>query len=155
MDFRLVSLAFRQVGDDQANGGRPFGPQRDGRHQRRKFRGVAGREDQLGASPAFAQHRGQQPAVRRGDGLLDPAAHDLLQGQLEHLGETVVAVVDDPLRSDRCRPFAHLFDQGPIGVLAALEREHPLPVGRVDHQRVDRPLADGAEGLLGVGQLGL
>ena len=39
-------------------------------------------------------------------------------------------------------------------MLPALEREHALPVGRVNHQRIDRSLLDGAESLLGVLQLG-
>ena len=89
-----------------------------------------------------------------GEELFDSAAHDPFQRQLEHFGEALVEVVDDAFGRDRGRPFAHLFDQGPIGMLAALERENAFSVGRFDHQRVDGPLLDGAERFLRLLELG-
>ena len=138
-----MALAFRQVGDDQANGGRAFGPEQDGRHQGRHLRGVGSREGQFRSPLALAEHRGQQPAVGRGNEVLHPAAHDPFQRHLEHLGEAMVAVMNDALGSERGRTFAHLFDQGPIGVLAALEREQALALGRGDDQGIHLAFADG------------
>ncbi len=88
------------------------------------------------------------------DEISHRGTHDSFQREFEHVGTALVAVVDQPVGSECQRPFTHLFDQCPVRVLNALQREDLLSSWRLHHESIDRPLADGAKRFLQLFQLG-
>ena len=102
------------------------------------------------ACQSLAQQRLEARCGAFGEEAANRRAHDLLQGPLEHVGESPVAVVDDAVAGERDRAFFHLLDQRAIGMLGPFEGEDALAFAGVDDQGIDRAGLDRVQRLLGL-----
>ena len=76
-------------------------------------------------------------------------AGDALGRPSHELRETLIAVEDRSIRRQRQRTLPHLFDHQPVRLVGAAERVNLLAFRRVDDERVDVSVADGADGVFG------
>ena len=72
----------------------------------------------------------------------------------QHLRRTDVAVEDDSVRGQGHRALAHRLDELPIDAVGPAQGIDLFAALAGDHHRVHFPVADGAQHLLGFGQLG-
>ena len=104
------------------------------------------------SAPGLGQQQVQTPTAVATDELRQGSSRDVLQGLLDHLGETVVGEEDGPLGRDGQADLGHRLDHQPVEALGLAEREDPLALAAGDDDGVDLAFADGPEGVLGLGQ---
>ena len=87
-----------------------------------------------------AQHPLQRGAGRRRGGTLPKTRPAMRSGGARHqLGETLVAIQDRPIRAERQRTLAHLFDHQAIGLVGTAQRVDLLALRGTDDERIDMP----------------